>query len=116
MSPRLYQYTRALNPFAGLAESVVTSTTLYLGDAAFVAWSLTTSSGTASRWTIQGFQGTDEDGWRVAIAAGDPQWQSAQAVTAQGYYSVGTIPAWARFQRTPSASSTTIRVAIRVGP
>ncbi len=114
---RLTQYRRPHNPFAGLAESVITSNTLHTGDAAMITFSITTSSATASRWTIQGWDGADiTDGFTSAIAAADPAWQTIKVATAQGYGSFDTIPDFCRILRTPSASSTTIRLTVHVGP
>lgn len=114
---RLTQYRRPHNPFAGLAESVVTSNTIHTGDAAMISFSLTTSSATASRWTIQGWDGADvTDGFTTAIAAADPAWHTIKAVTAQGYGSFDTIPDFIRIQRTPSHSSITFRLTVHVGP
>lgn len=114
---RLYQYRRPHNPFEGLAESVVTSNVIHTGDGAMITFSVTTSSGTASRWTFQGWDGTNlTDGFTTAIAAADPAWQTIKVATAQGYGSFDTIPDFCRIQRTPSHSSTTIRLTLHVGP
>ena len=109
---RLYQYSRTLNPFEGVAESGVTSNTLFLGDAVMVVYSLTTSSATASRWTMQGHLA---DGFTAALPA-TADWQTVKTVTGPGLYSLDTLPRWARFQRTPSASSSTIHLTYYVGP
>lgn len=115
---RIHQYNRTQNPFTGLAESVATSNVMFFGDAAMITGSLTTSSATASRWTVLGYEGLDTDGFTtslpsVTVANG---WNSAKAVTATGYFSMDTIPRWAAIQRTPSASSSTIFITIHVGP
>lgn len=115
--PGVRQFKRSLDPYDGLAQSVVTSNTMFWGDAAMITGSLTTSSATASRWTVEGYEGDDAAGFRTAIpAASAAGWQTVKTLTAQGYFSADTIPSWARFLRTPSASSTTLFVAIHVGP
>jgi len=102
-------YSHTLNPFGGLAASVVTSNSVFLGDAAQMTWSLTTSSATASRWT---FQGNNGDGLTAALAEAD--WKDLTPVAAQGFYSVDSggglsgLPRWGRWWHTPSASSFTI--------
>lgn len=114
---RITQYRRPYNPFDGVAESGVTSNTIHTGDASMIVFSLTTSSATASRWTIQGWDGTtNTDGFTSAIAAADPSWQAVKILTAQGYGSFDTIPDFIRIQRTPSASSSTFRLTVHVGP
>lgn len=107
---RLYQYGHNLNPFAGLAESAGTSVSVFFGDAQAATWSLTTASATASRWTLQG---SDAEGFVSSIGA--DTWFDLRGVTAQGFYSVDSLPRWGRFQRTVSASSSTILTAYRVG-
>jgi hypothetical protein len=108
-------YTHTLNPYAGLAASVATSNSVFLGDAVQMTWSLTTSSGTASRWTLQGNNG---DGFTATLA--DADWFDTNYVTAQGLYSIDSggglsgFPRWGRFQNVPSASSHTIRVSYLV--
>ena len=89
----------------------MTSATIFTGDAVMVNFSLTTSSGTASVWTVQG---NASDGLQTAIDA--TQWQSIKTVGAQGYYSLDTIPRFAQIQRTPSASSTSMVFSVTVGP
>jgi len=106
----LHQYSPAVNAYRGVAESGVTSATWFTGDAEVVTWSLMTSSGTASRWTLSGSM---DDGFRTAINASS--WFTLAVASAQGFYSVDTIPRWARFQRTPSASSSTVMLGFRVG-
>lgn len=114
---RLYQYHRAASPFDGVAESALTSNVMFWGDAAMITVSLTTSSATASRWTIEGYEGDDAAGFRTAIpAASAAGWQVVKTLTAQGYHSIDTIPRWARFLRTPSHSSITLFTAVHVGP
>lgn len=114
---RLVQYRRPYDPFGGLAESVATSTVIHTGDAAMITFSVTTSSGTASRFTFQGWEGaTNTDGFTTAIAAADPAWQTVKVVTAQGYGSFDTIPDFCRILRAPSNSSSTIRLTVHVGP
>ena len=110
---RLHQYSQTLNPYAGVAESGVTSKSVPLMDAVYqsVTYSLTSSSGTASVWTMQG---SNEDGFTASIPA--YSWFDIVSVSAQGYYSLTTLPPrWSRWQRTPSASSSTLLVAYRVG-
>ena len=104
------KYVQTPAPWGNLAESVATSNVIYTGDAAMVNFSLTTSSGTASRWTWQGNNG---DGFFNAL--NENEWFSLKAVTAPGLYSFDTITRWARLQRTPSHSSTTVVLAIYVG-
>lgn len=114
MSVRMYHQT--FRPFSTIAESGVTSETFPGMDATMIVFSLTTSSGTASRWTIQGIDGTTyTDGFKTALTAADPAWQTVKVATAQGYGSFDTIPRWFRFQRTPSASSTTFSLTIYTG-
>lgn len=108
---RIYQYARTLNPYLGVAESALTSNVVYTGDAAALSYSIVTSSATASRWTAQGNNG---DGFFAALNANE--WMDLAGRTAQGFYSVDTIPRWLRFQRAPSNSSTTFTVSYRVGP
>ncbi len=104
------KYIQRPGPWDGLAESITTSIVLFTGDAAMVNFSLTTSSATASRWTWQGNNG---DGFFSGLNEND--WHSVKAVTAQGFHSFDTIPRWARMQRVPSNSSTTVVIAIYVG-
>jgi hypothetical protein len=114
---RLTQYRRPHDPFGGVAVSGVTSVVMHTGDAAMITGSLTTSSATASKWTIQGWEGESfTDGFQTAIAAADPGWHVIKLVTAQGYFSFDTIPDFCRILRTPSHSSTTIRLTVHVGP
>lgn len=114
---RLYQYHRSKNPFAGLAESVITSATLFLGDAAMITFSWSTESNGASRLTLQGYEGSTYDGFTTALPAPTASgWQTIKATAAQGYHSADTIPRWGRFLRNPSLSSSTLFVAIHVGP
>ena len=91
--------------WSNYTASVATSNVFFVGDAYHVSWSLTSSSGTASRWTVQG---SNEDGFTAAIDGSS--WQDMQGVTVQGVYGVSTssTPRWIRFQRTPSTSSSTI--------
>lgn len=113
----LHQYNQTHNPFANLAESVVSSNTFWFGDASMVDFSITTSSATASRWTLMGFQATLGAGFQTALPPFDANnWQVVKVFTGNGYYSLDTIPDWGIMQRTPSASSTTIRFTIHVGP
>lgn len=107
----LYKYTQSGDAYAGLAQSVETSNTFFTGDAVMVTYSITSASTTASSWTAMG---NASDGFFSAIDA--TQWQPIHQATAQGYYSLDTIPRWLCFQRTPSASSTTIVVSLYVGP
>lgn len=104
-------YAKTLNPFTGIAESGGTSNSIFLGDAVAVTWSLTTSSATASRWTLQG---SNSGGFTASVEASS--WQNILGVTAQGFYSVDTIPRWARFQRTVSNSSSTVLLGFHVRP
>lgn len=112
------QYSRTKNPFSGLAESVVTSNTMFLGDAAMITFSWSTNSNGASRLTLQGYEGASSlDGFTSALPAPTADgWQLVKAATAQGYYSVDTIPRWARFLRDPSLSSMTLHLTVHVGP
>mgnify|MGYP001593900354 CR=1 FL=1 len=112
---RLHLFNQSFNPFTGVAESGVTSSAFYLGDASMAHFSLTTSSATASRWTLQGYLGASTEGFQTALPA-LIDWFTVKAVTAQGFYSVDSISNWARFQRTPSASSTTVMISIAVRP
>ena len=88
----------------------MTSNVLFTGDARLITFSLTTSSGTASKWTFQGNAG---DGFFTALNSAE--WQTLQTSTAQGYYSVVTLPRWVRTLRTPSNSSTTLMVSQYIG-
>lgn len=113
------QIRQVQNPFEGLAESIVTSNRMFWGDAAMITGSLTTSSATASRWTIEGFEGTEDYGFRIALPSGAANtggWQTNKVLTVQGIFSMDTISSWVRILRTPSASSTTMVVAVYVGP
>src|SRR5690349_10358485 len=117
MWPR--QYHQTINPFSGLAESIVTSATLFFGDCSMVDFSLVTSSATASRWTWLACEGdSPQAGFNSALPAVDNyvNWQTVKVVTGQGYASFDTIPRWGVLLRTPSASSTTVRVTLHVGP
>ena len=114
---RLHQISRSQAPYEGLAQSVITSNIMFLGDAAMINYSWTSSSGTASRLTLEGYDGDDAAGFRTALpAASGAGWQVSEAVTAQGYHSVDTIPKWGRFLRNPSASSMTLFLTIYTGP
>lgn len=104
------RYIQTLNPYGGLAESIVTGNVIFAGDAFAVNYSVTSSSATASRYTVQGHNG---DGFETALGA--PEWHDAKGVAAQGLHSLDTIPRWIRFQRNPSASSSTINLALYVG-
>lgn len=105
-------YARTEIPYTGVAESGVTSKSLFLGDACGMTWSLTTNSNTASTWTLQCNNG---DGFTASLAEAD--WFTSANVSAQGLYSIDSggalsgLPRWARFLRTPSNSSSTIRVS-----
>lgn len=114
---RLYQYKNSYGPYDGIAESGITSNVMYWGDAAMITGSWTSSSGTASRLTIEGYEGDNAAGFRTAIpAASAAGWQVLKVQTVEGYFSMDTIPQWARVLRTPSASSMTLVVAVHVGP
>lgn len=114
---RLYQYHRAQNPYTGVAESGITSNVMFLGDAAMITYSWITSSATASRLTLQGYEGLDGDGFTSALPGATIEgWHTVKAATAQGYMSVDTIPRWGRFLRNPSASSSTLYLSLHVGP
>ena len=108
-------FSRTENPYTGLAASAVTSNPVFLGDACQMTWSLTTSSTTASRWTLLGNNG---DGFFAALA--DADWFPIAPVTAQGIYSIDSggalsgLPRWIELQRTPSASSISFVVAFLV--
>jgi hypothetical protein len=106
-----YKWSTTGDAYSGLAQSVETSNTFFTGDAVMVTFSLTTSSTTASSWTAMG---NASDGFFSAIDA--TQWQPVKTVTQQGYYSLDTLPRWLAFQRTASASSTTITLSLYVGP
>lgn len=113
------QYKRGIDPYDGLAQSAVTSNNIFLGDAAMVTFSLTTSSATASKWTMEGYDGADGDGFRTALPSGAQNtggWQLLKTFSVQGYYSADTIPSFARILRTPSNSSSTLIVSLHVGP
>ena len=114
MWPRQYQQT--IDPFAGLAQSVVTGNPLFFGDAAMVVFSLVTSSGTASRWTWLGCDPTDNLNVVALPPVDANNWNPVKIATQAGYWSFDTLPKWGALQRTPSASSTTITVTIYVGP
>lgn len=111
------QYLQSLNPYEGLAASIVTSAAMFWGDAAMITYSLTSSSATASRWTFEGFSGVQGTGFTSALpAASAGGWQNITTATAQGYGSISTVPVWARVLRTPSHSSSTLIVSLFVGP
>lgn len=113
----LRQYNQSFNAFQGLAESVVSSNTFWFGDASMVDFSITTSSATASRWTLMGYEATLGAGFTSALPTVDANnWQVVKVFTTQGFASLDTIPSWGVMLRTPSASSTTIRFTIHVGP
>lgn len=116
MHPR--QYHQTFNPFSGVAESGVTGILLFTGDASMVDFSITTSSGTASRWTWLGCDGNSpQDGFMTALPSVDSNnWNPVKIATTNGWFSFDTIPRWTVLLRTPSASSTTIRLTIHVGP
>jgi hypothetical protein len=108
----LYKYQNNFpDVYTGLAQSVETSNTIFTGDAVMVTYSITTSSTTASSWTVMGHLG---DGFFAALDS--TQWQPIHQCTTQGLYSLDTIPRWLVFQRTASASSTTIALTVTVGP
>lgn len=98
--------------FAGLVQSAATSNSYFVGDAYQLSWSLTSSSATASRWTIQG---STDDGFTAAVGAST--WVDMQGATAPGLYGVSSssMPRWVRWQRVPSASSSTVAFSYRVG-
>lgn len=107
----LYKYQTTGDAYAGLAQSVETSNMFFTGDAVMVTYSITTSSTTASSWTVMG---NLSDGFFSAIDA--TQWMPIHQATVQGLYSLDTLPRWLCFQRTASASSTTITLTLTVGP
>ena len=108
---RIAQYSRSTTPYSGIAESAVTSNVFLTVDAVMVNFSWITSSATASTLTLQG---TESDGLNAALP--ESEWQNMRAVTALGYYSMTTIPRWLRFQRNPSASSSTLYLSLHFGP
>lgn len=113
------QWKHSTDVYKGLAASVVTSNPQFWGDAAMITGSLTTSSGTASRWTIEGYEGENGDGFTSALpsgALGTGGWQPLKTLTVQGYFSIDTIPSWIRVVRTVSHSSSTLIVSVHVGP
>lgn len=113
----LRQYNQTHNPFDGLPESQVSSNTFWFGDASMVDFSITTSSATASRWTLLGYQATLGAGFKSALPPCDASnWQVVKTWTGLGFSSLDTIPDWGVMLRTPSASSSTIRFTIHVGP
>lgn len=115
----LHQFKRAYDPWGGLGVSIVTSNLMFWGDSAAITGSLTTSSATASRWTIEAFEGDDSDGFTTPLptsaAAGAGGWQVNKTITAQGLFSIDTLCSWVRILRTPSHSSMTMRVTTFVG-
>jgi len=114
---RVNQYHRAANAFTGIAESGITSNVMFMADAAMITYSWITSSATASRLTLQGYEGLEQDGFQTALPGATASgWNTVKVVTATGYQSVDTIPRWGRFLRNPSASSSTLFVTIHVGP
>lgn len=116
---RLCQYKQPINPYDGVAQSAVTSNPFFMGDGAMITGSLTTSSATASKWTVEGFDGPNEFGFTAALPSGAQNtggWQLLKTLTAQGYFSMDTIPSWGRVLRTPSNSSSTLMFVIHVGP
>ena len=114
---RIRQYRQTLAPYAGLAESVITSATMFLGDAAMITGSWTTSSATASRLTLVGYEGSDHlTGFTSSLPGPVADgWNVIKVQTATGYFSLDTLPSWGRFLRNPSASSATLYVSIHVG-
>lgn len=114
----LRQYHQSFDPFSGLAQSIVTGNPLYSGDAAAASFSIVTSSATASRWTVLGYDGLNaQAGFMTALPPVDTNnWNPIKAVSAAGYGSFDTLSKWCVFLRTPSASSTTISVTFHVGP
>lgn len=110
------QFKQSLDPYDGLAQSVVTSKTMFWGDAAMITGSLTTVSGTASKWTVEGYEGDNTAGFTTALpAASAAGWQPLKVISAQGYFSMDTIGSWARILRTPSNSSATLFLSVFVG-
>ena len=105
------KWTTTGDAYSGIAQSAETSNTFFTGDAVMVTYSITTSSTTASSWTVMG---NASDGFFSAIDT--TQWQPIHQATTQGYYSVDTIPRWMCFQRTPSASSITLTLSLYIGP
>ena len=98
--------------YTGVVQSGVTSNVYFIGDAFQFAWSLVTSSATASTWTIQA---SNDGGFQSAIGAAT--WVNAQGATAPGLYAISTasMPRWVRFLRTPSNSSSTVAFNYRIG-
>ena len=114
---RPFQYSTPVNPYRGLAESVITSNPMFLGDAAMITGSWITSAATASRLTLMGYEGEAGTGFTSALPAADADgWKVVKEQTATGYFSVDTIPMWGRFKRAPSLSSSTLFLTIHVGP
>lgn len=106
---RLHLYTQGMNPYEGMAGSVVTSNPIFTGDARYANFSWSTASAVASRITVQANNG---EGFFAALP---DEWQDVVGKANAGYFSVDTIPRWIRFQRNP-ASNGTVRLALHVGP
>lgn len=115
---RPFQYSTPVNPYKGLATSVITSNPLFLGDAAMITGSWITSAATASRLTLMGYEGEAGTGFTSALPAPDADgWKVVKTQTATGYFSVDTIPMWGRFMRdTGPSSAATLFLTIHVGP
>lgn len=107
----LYKWQTTSDAYAGIPQSNETSNFFFVGDAVMVTYSITTSSTTASSWTVMG---NLSDGFFSSIDTAS--WQPIHQATTQGLYSLDTLPRWLAFQRTASASSTTIFLTITMGP
>jgi hypothetical protein len=86
-------------------SSAITSPVLFVGDAITMSISLTTTT-TASTYTVQG---SNSDGFTVAIAAG--QWSTITLLTTQGIYAVEPGFRWIRALQAASNSSATMYLA-----
>lgn len=107
----MYKWQTTSDAYSGIPQSNETSNVFFVGDCVMVTYSITTSSTTASSWTVMG---NLSDGFFSSIDTS--QWQPIHQATTQGLYSLDTLPRWLCFQRTASASSTTITLTQTVGP
>lgn len=98
----------------GAANSNLTGTPYFVGDAATISVSIVSSTGSASRYTILG---TNDDGLQSAL--GTPSqtvpaggWSIVTALTAQGVYTIDSGLRWLNSVRTVIDTSANSNVSI----
>lgn len=108
-----YNYTKHYT-LLGSSSNATQSTPVFVGDFRFMSISVESSTGSASRYTVQI---SDADGFGTAIREGE--WSTGTVLTSQGVQTVDPGIRWVRVQRDTislsASSNATIRLAGNAG-